>query len=330
MNSLIDDSVTLPRLLKDSTLKGRDLLSIGDLTAQEVKTILAVALKLKARCSISIRDDEFRHALDGKVLALLFEKASLRTRVTFDVAMTQLGGHALYLGPDEVGLGRRESVPDVARNLERWVHGVAARVFSHHNLVQLAEYSKIPIINALSDLEHPCQALADFLTVYEHRGKLSGVNLAFVGDGNNVCNSLLLMAAKTGANLTVGCPRGYEPPHQIVDRARTDAQETGAEIAITNDPAKAVANADAIYTDVWVSMGQETEARKRKIAFRDYQVNGDLLAKAKSDAIVMHCLPARRGEEITDDVIDSPQSVVFDQAENRLHAQKAVLLLTLG
>ena len=330
MRDPLAHDVTLPRLLAENTLKGRDLLSIGDLTVDEIELVLATAVKLKARRSISFKEDEFRRSLEGKVLALLFEKASLRTRVTFDIAMSELGGRALYLGPDEVGLGKRESVPDVARNLERWVNGIAARVFSHQNLVQLAEFSKVPVINALSDLEHPCQALGDFLTLYEHYQRLAGLKLAFVGDGNNVCNSLLLMAARTGVNMAVGCPKGYEPPEQVVQRAVSDAAATGASITITNDPAEAVHNADAVYTDVWASMGQEAEAEKRRQAFRAYQLNGNLLAKAKSGAVVMHCLPARRGEEITDEVMDSPQSVVFDQAENRLHAQKAVLLLIMG
>lgn len=325
----LSQEVTLPGLLRANTLRGRDILSAADLTSEEAELVLTTAIKLKARRTIAHHEDEFRHALDGKMLALLFEKASLRTRVTFDVAMNELGGHAIYVGPDEVGLGRRESTPDVARNLERWVHGVVARVYSHRSLVELAENSRVPVINALSDREHPCQALADFMTLYEKLGKLTGASLAFIGDGNNVCNSLLLLAARTGTNLTIGCPPGYEPPSDLLTLARQEAP-AGTRLEVVHSPEEAALNADAIYTDVWVSMGQEGEAEERRRAFRPYQVNGELLSKAKAGAPVLHCLPARRGEEITDEVMDGPQSAVFDQAENRLHVHKAVLLLTLG
>ncbi|MGQ9539706.1 MAG: ornithine carbamoyltransferase [Armatimonadota bacterium] len=308
-------------------LKGRDLLSIDDLSPEQWTDLLKMAAEMKHK---SRAGKELVRWKRPHLLAMIFEKPSLRTRFTFEAAMVQMGGHAIYLSPNEVGLGKRESVADVARNLERWCQAIMARVFSHQTLVELAEHADVPVINALSDREHPCQALADFQTLIEHKGDPKGLNLVFVGDGNNVANSLMLLSAKMGTHFTIACPNGYEPDEAITRRAREIAQETGALITITHDPKEAVRTADAIYTDVWASMGLEHEAEQRKRVFAPFQVNADLLQSAKPDAIVMHCLPAHRGEEITDDVIDGPQSVVFDQAENRLHAQKAVLAALIG
>jgi len=304
-------------------LRGRDLVGIGQLTAEEINLILSVASEMKGRPRYT------PDVLKGKTLAMIFEKPSLRTRVTFEVAMTQLGGHAIYLAPSDIQLGKRESIADAARNLERWVDAIMARTFSHNTVVELAENAKIPVINGLSDLEHPCQALADFLTIKEKKNDLKGLTLAFIGDGNNVCNSLLLLAAKMGTNMVVGCPNGYEPDKGILEQALSDAESTGAKLSIVHDPREAAKDADVIYTDIWASMGQEAEAEERKKVFRDFQVNQELLKLAKPDAIVLHCLPAHRGEEITDEVLDGPQSVVLDEAENRLHAQKAVLALVV-
>ena len=305
-----------PPLQWRSGLKGRDLLSASDLTPAETDFLLQLALRVKAH---PLR---YRDVLAGKSLAMLFEKPSLRTRVTFELAMTQLGGRALYLGPDEVGLGKREAVKDVAGNLSRWVELVMARVFSHESLVELAEHASVPVINGLSNAEHPCQALGDFLTLLEHKGRLAGLTLAWVGDGNNVLHSLLYAAARTGVRMQVATPAGYEPAPEVLARLRGE----GGELLLTHDPVEAVAGADAVYTDVWTSMGQEKEAELRRQLFQPYQVNRALMEKAAPGALFMHCLPARRGEEVTDEVIDSPASVVLDQAENRLHIQKAILL----
>ncbi len=324
------EPITLPRLLAHNPLRGRDLLSIADLTLEEARLIIAAARKLKARQHISPVEDEFRKALYAKHLALLFEKPSLRTRVTLQLAMEQLGGTAIYLGPEEVMMGSRESVPDIARNLDRWVHAIAARVYRHQHLEILARYAQIPVINALSDLEHPCQVLADFMTLEEYKGEPSKIQLAWVGDGNNVCHSLILISALYGTHLRVACPSGYEPLPEVVTRAQELAQASGAVIEILQDPRSAVMGADAVYTDVWISMGQEEEAEERRRDLAGYQVNSQLVTYAKPDAIIMHCLPAHRGEEITDEMIDGPQSVVLDQAENRLYVQKALLLFLLS
>ena len=300
----------------------RDLLSMTDLTPQEVGSLLDRALQLK-------RGDEAR-PLSGKMVALLFEKPSLRTRASFDVGVRQLGGHALYMGPAEVGLGVREPVADVARVLARYVDGIVARVFAQPNLELMAEHASVPVINALSDWEHPCQTLADLLTVREKRGRLAGVEIAFVGDGNNVSRSLALGATMVGASFTIATPPGYTLDDDTLKKARELARETGGEVFTTQQPTEAVRGADVVYTDVWASMGQEEEAEERRRAFQGFQVNAELMRLARPDAIVMHDLPAHRGEEITDEVIEGPQSVVFDQAENRLHAQKAVLEFLLG
>ena len=313
--------------LMTEEMRGRDLLSIKDLTVAEVWKTFEVAKALKSR---SLRYQADNPVLPGKTLAMIFEKPSLRTRVSFETGMTQLGGHAIYIQPSDIQLGTRESIPDAARNLERMVQGIMARVFSHQTVVDLAKYANIPVINGLSDLEHPCQALADFLTIYEKKGDPRGLKVAYIGDGSsNTCHSLMLLAAKLGANFAVGSPEGYEPDTAVHLSAKRDAEETGAAIVITTDPVESARDADVIYTDVWTSMGQEAEREVRLSIFRPYQVNQALVDSAKRDVIVLHCLPAHRGEEITDEVIDGPHSVVFDQAENRLHAQKAVMALVM-
>jgi len=303
-------------------LKGKDLLSISDLSGDDIRLLISDAVDTKARGWLSL--------LDGKVLALIFEKPSLRTRVSFEIAMRQLGGQTVYLSPAEVGLGERESVPDVARVLSRYVDAITARTFSHQTLEILASYSGVPVINALSDLEHPCQALADLLTIYEKKGELGGLTLAFVGDGNNVAHSLLLAASLTGVNFRIASPADYTVQERILYRAKGYATTSGAEIFCTEEPQLAVSGADIVYTDVWASMGQEAQAQERRAIFANYQVNGELLSLAKEDAIFMHPLPAHRGEEVDEDILNSPQSVVFDQAENRMHLQKALLAQILG
>jgi ornithine carbamoyltransferase len=303
-------------------LKGKDLLSISDLTREDIDSIIRDAVNLKGRGWSSV--------LDGKILAILFEKPSLRTRVSFEVAMRQLGGQAIYLSPPEVGLGERESVTDVARVLSRYVDIITARTFSHQTVEVLASYSAVPVINALSDLEHPCQVLADFLTIFEKKGKLKNVNLAYIGDGNNIANSLLLAASITGMNFRIASPAGYSIHEGILHQARDYAAISGAEILCTEEPGLAVRGADIVYTDVWASMGQEAEAQKRRKIFAGYQVNNELLSLAREDAIFMHDLPAHHGEEVAEGIIDSPQSVVFDQAENRMHVLKALLPKMLG
>jgi ornithine carbamoyltransferase len=309
-------------VLVNHALRGRDILGIEQLTGDEIMLILDVAARLKANKF----DSTQTQFANGQTLAMLFEKPSLRTRVTFEAGMTQLGGNAIYL---EGRLGVRETVPDVARNLDRWIDGIMARTFAHQTVIDLAENARIPVINGLSDREHPCQALADFQTIGERKGRLTGLKLAYVGDGNNVSNSLMLVAAKLGVHFSLACPAGYEPDAALWDVALACAAQTGAKLELTSDPRAAVDGADAVYTDVWASMGQEEETEKRAKAFADYQLNSALMIVADREALAMHCLPAHRGQEISDDVIDGPQSVVFDQAENRLHAQKAILALVL-
>jgi len=303
-------------------LHGRHLISVADLSPRDVERVVDVALQTKNGQTVSI--------LGGKTLALLFEKPSLRTRVSFDVAMQQLGGHTLYLSPAEVGLGEREPVADVARVLSRYVDAIAARTFKHETVEELARWADVPVINALSDGEHPCQALADLLTIYEKKDRWRGLVLAFVGDGNNVASSLMLGSAMVGMEFRIASPQGYCVSRALVDKAESLAAASGAAVVCVESPQEAVRGADVVYTDVWASMGQEKEQVERRRAFSGYQVNAELLALASPDAIVMHDLPAHRGEEIADEVIEGPQSVVFDQAENRLHAQKAVLALILG
>lgn len=303
-------------------MKGKDLLSISDLSSADIRLLISDTVDIKAAGWLS--------SLSGKTVALLFEKPSLRTRVSFEVAMRQLGGQIIYLSPDEVGLGKRESVSDVARVLSRYVDAIVARTFSHQTLEMLASYSSVPVINALSDLEHPCQALADLFTIYEKKGELDGLTLAFVGDGNNVAHSLLLAAALAGMNFRIASPSGYRIQDEILHLAQEYAVDSGAEIFCTEEPRLAVSQADVVYTDVWTSMGQEAEAEQRRQIFTDYQVNGELLSLAMEDAVLMHPLPAHHGEEVAEGILDSPASVVFDQAENRMHVQKALLAEILG
>jgi ornithine carbamoyltransferase len=304
-------------------LKKPDLLSIQDLTPAEVEGILELTSAVKTH------PREFSKALDGKQVVLMFEKPSLRTRLTFEVGIRSLGGTSLFVDQRGERIGQREKLSDVAHNLERWMDGIVLRTFEHSTVTELAKNASIPVINGLSDLEHPCQALADYFTLKEKFGSLKRVKLAYVGDGNNVAHSLLLTAAMLGSRIAIATPAGYEPNHDIVLQACEIAAHTGAQIEITSDVVQAVKNANAIYTDVWASMGQESEAAQRKEIFNPYQVNSSLMSKAP-DAFFMHCLPAHRGDEVTDEVIDSPASIVFDEAENRLHVQKSILLLLMG
>ncbi len=303
------------------SLCGRDVLSIADLKAGELRSLLHTALRLKV--------EGHGQPLTGRTLALLFEKPSLRTRLSFEVAMRSLGGNCLYFSPQEVGLGVREPVKDVARVLERHVDCIAVRTFQQEKVEEMARYASVPVINALSDHEHPTQAMADLLTVLEAKGRLEGVTLAFVGDGNNVARSLCLGAAMCGLHFRIASPQGYELPADLVERARALARESGGSIALLRRPEEAVADADVVYTDVWTSMGQEGEAEARRRAFEGYTVDTGLLAMARPDAIFMHDLPAHRGEEATDEVMEGPQSVVWQQAENKTHAIKALLLALL-
>jgi ornithine carbamoyltransferase len=298
----------------------KDFVSIRDFSPQEIQDLLLLGRQIKAY------PDVYSEALKGKTLAMIFEKPSLRTRVTFDVGIQQLGGFSLYLSPAEINLGQRESVYDVAKNLERMVQCIMIRTFAHAIVEQMAEYAVIPVINGLTDFSHPCQAMGDFLTMWEVKGRLEKLKVAFVGDGNNVAHSLLFAGAQLGAEVVVATPAGYEPKADAIAWASERAKETGGSCRITNHAKEAVSAADVVYTDVWASMGQEADAAKRLGVFRNYQVNSELFACAKRDAIFMHCLPAHRGEEVTNDVIDSPRSVVFQQAENRLHIQKAIML----
>jgi ornithine carbamoyltransferase len=301
-------------------LKGRDFLSVLDFSTEEIYKIFSLAKAMKKN------PRAYRKKLDGKMMMLIFEKPSLRTHVTFDVGIKQLGGDSLFYASSEKNrIGVRESFYDVAKNLERMVNGIMIRTFAHNVCTQLAEHANIPVINGLTDLEHPCQAMADYFTVSEFRKDLSKTKLAFVGDGNNVAHSLMLLAARLGSTFALATPKGYEPNEGIVSRAKEVAKKTGAKIIITNDAIEAVKNADAIYTDVWASMGQESEAAERKNIFLPYQVNAKLVKSAKSDYLFMHCLPAHRNDEVTDAVIDSKNSVVFQEAENRLHVQKAIM-----
>jgi ornithine carbamoyltransferase len=300
-----------------------DFLSVHDLTPYQFSQILDLTREIKEK------PNRFRNKLQNKILAMIFEKPSLRTRMTFETGMLHLGGEAIYLAPADIQMGKRETPYDVGKNLERWVDAIMIRTFAHQIAVDLAKASAIPVINALTDLLHPCQAMADFFTLKEKIGDLAHMKLAYVGDGNNVCHSLLFASAKTGATISVATPMGYEPHAEIVEKAVQDGLDTGFNVLVTSDPDEAVQDADAVYTDVWTSMGQENEKAKRDDIFLPYQVNKELMAKAKDKALFMHCLPAHRGEEVTNEVIDSVQSVVFDQAENRLHVQKAIMLLLL-
>jgi ornithine carbamoyltransferase len=300
----------------------KDLLSVADLSSEEIRSLISGAIDMKAEGWLSL--------LDRKVLALIFEKPSLRTHVSFEVAMRQLGGHTIYLSPAEVGLSERESASDIAQVLGRYVDAIAAHTYSHHTLEMLASYSAVPVINALSDVEHPCQALADLLTIYEKRGPLNGLTLAFVGDGNNVAHSLMLASALTGMNFRIASPTGYTVQDGLLLKAQECSRDTGAEIFCTHEPHLAVKSADVVYTDAWTSMGQEAEAQQRYQTFINYQVNNELLSLARGDAILMHPMPAHHGEEVAEGILDSSKSVIFDQAENRMHLQKALLAQILG
>jgi ornithine carbamoyltransferase len=300
----------------------KHFLSVEDLERDEVTRLFRLTAELKSR----IKAGDRATPLTGRTMALIFEKPSLRTRVTFEVGMVQLGGASVYLAAQEIGFGKRETVPDIARNLSRWVDIVTARVFSHATVEGLARFATIPVINGLSDREHPCQAMADLFTLWERGLDLGKTRLAWIGDGNNVCHSVLLLGARLGMDMIVATPPGYEPDATVVERCR----RRGGKVALTTDAREAAEGADVVYTDVWISMGQEAERERRHEAFQRYQVNETLLRFASPKALIMHCLPAHRGEEITDTVLDGPQSVILDQAENRLHAQKAVILHLLG
>jgi ornithine carbamoyltransferase len=300
----------------------KDLLSIADLGVEDIRLLLSDAIDMKAQGWVS--------TLSGKTLAIMFQKPSLRTRVSFELAMRQLGGQTVYLSPAEVGLGERESVADVARVLSRYVDAMAVRTFSHQTLEALAAFAGVPVINALSDREHPCQALADLLTICEKKGDLNGLTLAFIGDGNNVARSLMLAASLSGMNFRIATPAGYAIDDESFNLAQGNAASNGGEIFVTEDPRQAATDADVIYTDVWTSMGQEAESEARRQIFAGYQVNAELVSLARENAILMHPLPAHHGEEVAEGILDSPQSVIFDQAENRMHLQKALLAAMLG
>lgn len=306
-------------------LRGRHLRDLCEFTTEEIHQFIEHGIDLKAK---RLRNEPFE-PLKGKSLAMIFQKASTRTRVSFEVGMGELGGRALYLSGNDLQIGRGESIADTARVLSRYVHGIMARVFGHDAIVQLAAHSRVPVINGLSDRSHPCQILADLMTIHEKKRRLEGLKLAYIGDGNNVCVSLLEGCSRVGMSIAVASPKGFEPPKDSVKDAVAEAKRRGAKVEITNDPKIAVKDADAIYTDVWASMGQEKEHAERLKRFQGFQVNEKLTARANPDHLVLHCLPAHRGEEITDEVCDGPNSVLFDEAENRLHVQKAILALLL-
>jgi ornithine carbamoyltransferase len=306
-------------------LKGRSLDSLLHLTKEEIEQILKTSKLLKSKLLCG----EKHPLLRGKTLAMIFEKPSTRTRVSFEVGMWQLGGYALYLSSSDLQLGRGETIADTARTLSRYVNGIMARVFAHQTILDLIKYSSVPVINGLSDLTHPCQGLADLFTIYEKKGRLSGLKLAYIGDGNNVAHSLILGCSKLGMEINLACPKGYEPNPKVVSKGKEEGRKSGGRVRVMNDPREAVRMADVIYTDVWASMGQEKEHGKRIKIFKPYQIHTKLIKEAKEDYLFMHCLPAHRGEEVTDEVADSKNSIIFDQAENRLHTQKALLALIM-
>jgi ornithine carbamoyltransferase len=306
-------------------MKGRSIASLGDLTREEIEQILKTSELLK----LQLLRAQDHPLLKGKTLAMIFEKPSTRTRVSFEVGMWQLGGYALYLSASDLQLGRGETIADTAQVLSRYVDGIMARVFAHQTILELVKYSRVPVINGLSDFTHPCQGLADLFTIYEKKGRLSGLKLTYVGDGNNVSHSLLYGCSKVGMSITLACPKGYEPDPEVVSQTKKEAGRNGCEVRVTNDPKEAVKDADIVYTDVWASMGKEKEYKKRVKVFKPFQVNTNLVKGAKGDYLFMHCLPAHRGEEVTDEVADSRNSVIFDQAENRLHTQKAIMSLIM-
>jgi len=304
----------------------KDLISLHDVTSEEIQDLLKLAIKLKDENKKGIP----HHILKGKTLGMIFTKSSTRTRVSFEVGMTQLGGYPLFLSSNDIQLGRGETIHDTAKVLERYLDGIMIRTYAHSDVLELAECADIPVINALTDLLHPCQVLADLQTTYEHKGKLEGLKLAYIGDGNNMAHSLMYGCAKAGMNCAVAAPKNYQCDEEVIENAKADFKKSGKELILTEDPVEAIKNADVVYTDTWVSMGMEEEKQERIKVFKPYQVNKELFAHAADDAIFMHCLPAYRGYEVTEDVIDGPQSVIFDEAENRLHAQKAVMATLMG
>ncbi len=308
------------------SLKGKDLLTLIDWTSEEIFEVLSLAEKLKKER----KEGRDHYLLKGKTLGMIFQKASTRTRISFEVAMWQLGGYALFLNPQDLQMGRGEPIKDTARVLSRYLEGIMIRTFSHQEVEELAFYSDVPVVNGLTDSFHPCQALADIQTIREYKGDLKGLKVVYLGDGNNVAHSLMLACAKTGAHVVIASPPGYEPKREVVEKALQDRLDPLSQVDVTNDPRQALEGADAVYTDVWASMGQEGEQEERLKVFQPYQLTMEMLKEAKREAVVLHCLPAHRGEEITDEVMESPRSVVWDQAENRLHAQKAVLALVMA
>jgi ornithine carbamoyltransferase len=307
-------------------LKGRDFIELNDFTTEEIQYLIELAVELKRKQ----KNGEVYQPLKGKTLGMVFEKSSTRTRVSFEVGMYQLGGHALFLSKNDIQLGRGEPISDMAQVMSRYLDGIMIRTFGHNNVTDLARYATVPVINGLSDLAHPCQVLADYQTVYEKKGKLTGLKVAYIGDGNNMAHSLMIGGAKLGMHVSVASPAGYEPDKNIVAECKQIAEKTGSEIVVTASPQEAVKDADVIYTDVWASMGFEEEQKQREAAFAEFQVNEELVKLAKPDYLFMHCLPAHRGEEVTAGVIDGPNSVIFDEAENRLHAQKALLVALMA
>lgn len=302
------------------------LISLNDLQPEDFETILSLSEKLKKQTKQGVQ----HHLLKGKTLGMIFTKSSTRTRVSFEVGMYQLGGQPLFLSSNDIQLGRGETIYDTAQVLSRYIDGIMIRTFNHSDVEDLAKYGSVPVINGLTDLMHPCQILADLLTIYEHKGTLKGLKLAYIGDGNNVANSLLHGCAKVGMDIAVAAPKGFECDQRIIDESKSAAAKSDSKIILTEDPVEAMTNADVVYSDTWISMGQEAEKEQRIKTFMPYQINSELFSKAKEDAIFLHCLPAYRGYEVTEDVIDGPQSVIFDEAENRLHAQKAVMALVMG
>ncbi|GLX70904.1 ornithine carbamoyltransferase [Paenibacillus glycanilyticus] len=304
-----------------ASLKGRDFLMLLDYTPEEIRYLVDLAIDLKKKQKAG----EVYQPLKGKTLGMIFEKSSTRTRVSFEVGIYQLGGQGLFLSGNDLQIGRGEPILDTAQVLSRYLDGIMIRTFAHRTVVELARGATVPVINGLTDLSHPCQALADYQTILEHKGRLEGLKLAYIGDGNNVVHSLMMGAAKLGVDISIATPEGYEPDPDLVKQSIDNAKETGARIHLCRDPKEAVANADVIYSDVWASMGQEAEQKERELAFANYQVNEELAKYAKKDYLFMHCLPAHRGEEVSEGVIDGANSIIFDQAENRLHAQKAIM-----
>jgi ornithine carbamoyltransferase len=302
-------------------LKGRDFLALVDYTAEEIEYLLQLAIEMKRKHIAG----EPQPVLQGKTLGMIFEKSSTRTRVSFEVGMYQLGGYALFLSKNDIQLGRGETVGDTAQTMSRYLDGIMIRTFGHNKVIELARSATVPVINGLSDLSHPCQALADYQTVLEKKGKLRGLKVAYIGDGNNMTHSLMMGACKLGMDFAVASPEGYGPDKEVIEASQENANQTGSKLLVCADPREAIENADVIYTDVWASMGFEAEQKEREIAFKNYQVNEELVKYAKNDYLFMHCLPAHRGEEVSGDVIDGKHSIIFDQAENRLHAQKAIM-----